>query len=150
MSLDPKDSKNGKLNLGAVHPQFEESLAIVAETALAKGYEEFNWLKQDSATKFRSYLISAAKRHINKFLNGEDYNIEKDSNGNIVSDKGLHVEYAAYNLLMIATLFRQGRKDLDDRIKSSDEKNDIIMGYFQQWNNSDNINYCPDQAEDED
>lgn len=115
-NIDPNKSKKGKLPLAEVHPDFEESLALVNELSKVKGYELLNWIKDDVKCYFVSYLVSAARRHINKFLKGEDYNIEIDQQGNqILEPKVLHVECAAYNLLMLAALFKQGRKDLDDR-----------------------------------
>lgn len=101
--------------LAEVHPQFIESLGITSEVSKEKGYEILNWTTEEFRGGFVEYLASSALRHINKFLRGEDYNIEVDENGKECRTKALHVEHAAYNLLMIATLFRQGRTDLDDR-----------------------------------
>lgn len=119
--LDPNKSKEGKLPLAQVHPQFIESLSGVSQISAAKGYELLNWVRQDVKCYFVSYLTSAAMRHINKFLNGEDYNIEVDQEGNEIDLGVLHVECAAYNLLMVATLFRNSRKDLDDRLLTMEE-----------------------------
>lgn len=114
--IDPNQSKKGKLAYAEVHPQFEDSLARVNEISKLKGYETLNWVKEDVKCYFVSYLLSAARRHMNLFLKGEDLNVEKDKEGNDITEPDvLHVECAAYNLLMIATLFRQGRVDLDDR-----------------------------------
>ena len=114
--IDPSQSKKGKLPLAEVHPQFLNSLARVSEVSKAKGYEELNWIKPDVKCYFVSYLCSAALRHINDFLNGKDHNIELDQNQKPIDQFDvLHVECAAYNLLMIATLFRLNRADLDDR-----------------------------------
>lgn len=114
--LDPNKSKKGKLPFAEVHPQFEESLARVSEISKLKGYEPLNWVRMETKCHFVSYLVSATRRHLNAFLRGEDYNIEKGENGEDIAEPNvLHVECAAYNLLMLATLFRQGRIDLDDR-----------------------------------
>jgi len=114
--LNPNTSKAGKLCLAEVHPGFEESLARVNEISKRKGYELLNWVNPEVQCYFISYLLSAARRHMAKFASGEDYNIELDQGGGpITTPDVLHVECAAYNLLMIAVLFRAGRKDLDDR-----------------------------------
>lgn len=116
MAIDPNKSKEGKLCLAEVHPQFLNSLARVSEISKKKGYELLNWIQSGTKCYFNAYLVSASLRHIAAFQNGQDYNIEKDQSGlDILEPDVLHLESAAYNLLMAATLFRMGRKDLDDR-----------------------------------
>lgn len=135
--IDPNQSKKGKLPLAEVHPKFLESLCRVSEISKRKGYAPLNWVQPSFKGGFVNYLGSAALRHINKFLCGEDFNIEKDESGKEIRDvEVLHVEAAAYNLLMIATLFRQGRTDLDDRKIESEEitlekelQNNICQNY---------------------
>lgn len=116
--IDPSMTKKGKIPLAESLWSLEH-IARVSEQSKAKGYEPMNWVKIDTQCYFVSYLCSAAIRHINKFIMGENYNIEVDSRGNTVHTEFdvLHLESAAYNLLMAAHLFRQGRYDLDDRIK---------------------------------
>lgn len=118
MALDASNSKKGKLRLAIVHPQMLNSLARVAEISEKKGYVRLNWVRPDVKCFFVDYLLSACLRHIEAFLSGEDVNIEKTQDGEEITEPHvLHVESAAYNLLMIAALFRQGRTDLDDRGK---------------------------------
>lgn len=122
--INPNQSKKGKLPL-AESMWALEHLSRVSEQSKAKGYEPMNWLKPEIKCYFVSYLISAALRHIEKFSSGEDYNVEKTLEGQVVVTEFdvLHLESAAYNLLMAAHLFRKGRKDLDDRINKTSPKN---------------------------
>lgn len=114
--LNPNTTKKGKVCLAEVHPDFEYSLALVNEVSKIKGYELLNWVKPEIKCYFVSYLLSAARRHMNAFVRGEDFNVEVDGNNKQITEfQALHVEHAAYNLLMIASLFRAGRTDLDDR-----------------------------------
>ncbi len=114
--LNPNTSKQGKIALADIHPGFIDSLARVNTVSKLKGYEQGNWIRDDVKCYFSAYLASAALRHIYKFLAGEDYNVEQTLTGDpIITPDVLHVEAAAYNLLMLARLYRQGRLDLDDR-----------------------------------
>ena len=114
-SIDPNTSKEGKLRLAEVHPEFIKILAGVSEVSKEKGYEPLNWIQKDVKCYFVSYLVSAALRHINYFLEGEDFNQEKKQDGTDVSTRLEHLAHAAYGLLMAVTLQRLGRTDLDDR-----------------------------------
>lgn len=113
--INSNTSKIGKLPLAEVHPQFEKSLSLVSELSKWKGYEPLNWVRDDFKGGFINYMISAARRHINEFIEGNNINYEKRDKDDAIDSSVLHVEAAAYNLLMIATLYRMGRDDLDDR-----------------------------------
>lgn len=115
--LNANDSKKGKLPIGELHPQFLKSLALVSEVSKLKGYKPLNWIKSDFKGGYLGYHCSAALRHILAIMDGEDLNQEQYPDGRDVELVALHAEHAAYDLLMLATLFRLGRHDLDDRIK---------------------------------
>lgn len=118
--LDPKKAKEGKLNLAskALHPMFEELLAIVAEASLEKGYEPLNWLNPKNEVTILK-LISASKRHINKFIKGTNINEEeKTLLGEPCKNKTNHLVYAAYSLLMAAVITEENIEELDDRSKT--------------------------------
>lgn len=93
------DAKSLKLPLAEVHPQFELSLAEVYKVSLEKGYTPNNWLDTDLVSTVS--LINAARRHINKYLHGEIYNREPGCD-----TVAMHLEHAAYSLLMAATQLR--------------------------------------------
>lgn len=120
--INPSNTKAGKLTYATLHPQFIDSLSRVDNISKLKGYQRLNWVSSSVKCYFVEYLCSATLRHLNKFLLGEDYNIEVyatgDKAGQVIETEHdvLHVEAAAYNLLMLAALFRQGRTDLDDRL----------------------------------
>ncbi len=115
--IDPNTSKKGKLPV-AESMWILEHAARVSEQSKAKGYAPMNWVTEEVKCYYVSYLLSAALRHINEFIKGSDYNIEKKADGSTVITEFdvLHLENAGYNLFMAAHLFRRGRKDLDDRI----------------------------------
>lgn len=114
--INPNTTKKGKLPV-AESIWALDHIARVAEQSKAKGYEPMNWVKPETKCYFVGYLVSAALRHVTKFILKEDYNVEKKEDGTEVKTEFdvLHLENAAYNLLMAAHLFRQGRTDLDDR-----------------------------------
>lgn len=91
--------KMRKPRLAEVHPQFERSLADVFQVSVEKGYEPNNWTDTELVPTIS--LINAARRHINKHLSGELYN--KEQGCEMVT---LHLENAAYGLLMAATQIR--------------------------------------------
>ncbi len=116
-TIDQNKSKVGKLPIAELHPQFLKSLSLVSEVSKLKGYKPLNWVGQDFKGGYLGYHCSAALRHILAIMGGEDYNQEQYPDGRDVEQVALHAEHAAYDLLMLATLFRLGRHDLDDRIK---------------------------------
>jgi hypothetical protein len=99
------------------YTDYYEELAKVAQVSIEKGYERFNWRKKDSKTKFSSYLLAAALRHMRKVELGEDLNREYKKDGTPCETVASHRAHAAYNLLMICQLIEDGRTDLDDRFK---------------------------------
>lgn len=114
--LNPKDSKKGKPDLASValHPDFDELLAQVAEVSVEKGYEPLNWLEPNNEVTVTK-LISAARRHENMFRSGHDYNQETKLGGERCSITAQHLAHAAYSLLMAAVIIKKGITELDDR-----------------------------------
>ena len=92
-----------KLPLAEVNPQFEVSLANVYKVSVEKGYTPNNWL--DDTLVPNISLINAARRHINKHLSGEMLNVEEEC-----QTITMHLECAAYGLLMAATQLRTNCK----------------------------------------
>lgn len=117
MSLDPKKSKEGKLKLcsPALHPRFSDPLVAVSEMSIEKGYAPLNYLDKDSSVTL-TYLLAAAKRHIQKVELGIDINTEEvRQDGTACYNQPEELACAAYNLLM-ASLLLKTRPEADDRL----------------------------------
>ena len=97
------EAKHKKLLLAEVHPQFERSLALCFRVSLERGYVPNNWLDTDFVPTMS--LVNASRRHINSYLDGELWN--KEENCDTIT---LHLENAAYSLLMAATQIRENIK----------------------------------------
>ena len=96
-----KESK-GKPMLYLVPPQMEEGAARALEFGLKK-YAANNWRKGIS----HSELVSAIKRHLNAWNEGEDN----------ADDSGLsHLDHAAADLAMLMNM-QVSHPELDDRYK---------------------------------
>ena len=96
--------KMKKAPLAEVHPQFERSLAECFTVSVEKGYVPNNWLDTELVPTMS--LINAARRHINEYLSGNLWNHEPGC-----ETQTLHLENAAYSLLMAATQIRESQNE---------------------------------------
>lgn len=95
---------SGKLRLDLITPQMIKGLGRVL-TEGAKKYEDRNWEKGLAWTS----VTASLKRHINAFMEGEDYDQESGL---------LHIEHVLANAGFIATYY-ETRPEFDDRIIKS-------------------------------
>ncbi len=125
--LDPKTSKLGKeiVDSDALHPDFTELLAKVADVSISKGYVPFNWLHNDSFVKV-SALLKASARHFRLAKKGINVNKEVDLDGKEIPIYVNHLVYAAYNNLMAAIIIRDLPEHDDRLFKDGKPKTSVV------------------------
>lgn len=101
--------KEDKLRLDLVPIDVLAMVAGPLTVGLMKGYPEHNWYK--GIDYMSSY--AAAMRHIGAWFNGEDMNVERLPDGQLVGVPHLHC--AIFNLVSIALQQAKNRHDLDNR-----------------------------------
>jgi hypothetical protein len=104
-----KDVK-GKLPYHLIPKEGMDAIASGLECGVLKGYPAWNW---SSGLPIMECHLAPALRHIFKYMNGENENIEEGPNGEIITTH--HLDNALAHLIMAATQIRRGRADLDDR-----------------------------------
>lgn len=72
-----------------------------------KPYPRFNWTKGAPYTE----LYNCARRHMQKWLNGEELDPDAQANGFDIC----HLDFAIGNLMRLRQQIADGRTDLDDR-----------------------------------
>lgn len=100
----------GKAPLHLVTRKMVEGIANGLECGLRKGYEQDNWKK---GLPISEGHLGAALRHIYKYLDGEDINIEIAKDGTEFPTH--HLDNALTHLAMAVHQIKSGRSDLDDR-----------------------------------
>lgn len=94
---------------------------------MRKGYEKHNWKK---GLPICEAHLGAAIRHIYKYIEGEDTNIERALDGTIVSTH--HLDNALTHLAMAVHQIKSGRIDLDDREIYEDNHRIAVKDLYQE------------------
>ena len=95
--------KQDKLRLAELHPEFEVFLTKAMTVGFEKGYGKDSWIDTDKYPTVT--MLNAAMRHINKFRQGEIYNIEEGC-----KTTTQHLAHAAFNLLACAVQVQNERE----------------------------------------
>lgn len=96
-----KDTAN-KLRMDLIPPEVDESYAEVLGLGANK-YEDRNW---ERGVPYMS-CVAALKRHLNRWLKGEDINAADGSLN--------HLQHAQFWVNALVTYVKRNRVDLDDR-----------------------------------
>lgn len=114
-STGGKKDTHGKEPLHLLTRQMLAGITAGLECGIKKGYEKHNWKK---GLPISEAHLGAALRHIYKYLDGENMNIEVDVNGNNFTTH--HLDNALTHLAMAVHQIKSGRLDLDDRVNTSE------------------------------
>jgi hypothetical protein len=77
---------------------------------MKKGYEKHNWKK---GLPINEAHLAAAIRHIYKYMDGDDFNVETAVDGSLIHTH--HLDNALTHLAMAVHQIKSNRTDLDDR-----------------------------------
>ncbi len=99
-----------KLPYHLISKEGMDALATVLQSGIDKGYDPRNWEK---GLPLMECHIAPALRHMFKYMNGEDTNVEVGKDGAEVRTH--HLENALAHLMMAVTQIRRNRVELDDR-----------------------------------
>lgn len=102
----------GKLPYHLITREMMDGLARGLNLGIEKGYPARNWEK---GLPIHECSLASALRHIFKFIDGEDMNIEQNMKTGEDCTPINHLECALTNLAMAVTQINRGRTDLDDR-----------------------------------
>lgn len=103
-----------KLPFHLITPEMESALAEGLNLGINKGYPTRNWEK---GLPLDECHVAAARRHINKWRSGEDFNKEAHMETGEAVPNVHHLICAYVNLGMAVTQIMRQREDLDDRVK---------------------------------
>lgn len=105
-----KKDTAGKPPVDLVTLKMLEGITEGMTCGMRKGYEKHNWKK---GLPICEAHLGAAIRHIYKYIEGEDTNLERATDGTIISTH--HLDNALTHLAMAVHQVKSGRIDLDDR-----------------------------------